>query len=191
MKSLGARTGVCERRESCVSRSQRRSCAHSSHWATWRSTRRAFAEGSDSVSRAARERRVSQQAYGGTNPNVGYGGHDEDQGQMGGISALMKLGLFSLRGTCSKDPIYEITAPEFDEVTIKLDGRYYSGAEFKIKTNHNAPENVYIQKAELNGEPLSTCWFYHRDFAKGGVLELWLGSRPNETWGKSPVGQAE
>jgi putative alpha-1,2-mannosidase len=131
-------------------------------------------------------RRVSRQAYGGTNPNIGYGGHDEDQGQMGGISALMKLGLFSLRGTSSKEPIYEITAPEFDEITIQLDPRYYSGREFKIKTYNNAPENMYIQKAQLNGNPLENCWFYHRDFAGGGLLELWLGPKPNKNWGKSP-----
>jgi len=132
-------------------------------------------------------RRVSRQAYGGTNPNVGYGGHDEDQGQMGGVSALMKLGFFSLRGTCSKDPVYEITAPEFDEVTVKLDPRYYSGRQFKIKTHNNAPENMYIQKAELNGNPLETCWFHHEDFAKGGLLELWLGPQPNKNWGQSPL----
>ena len=136
-------------------------------------------------------RRVSRQAYGGTNPNVGYGGHDEDQGQMGGVSALMKLGLFSLRGTCSKDPGYEITAPEFEEVTIKLDPRYYSGTEFTIKTHNNAQENVYIQKAELNGAALETCRFHHKDFAKGGVLELWLGPQPNKNWGKSPVRQSD
>jgi len=132
-------------------------------------------------------RRVSRQAYGGTNPNIGYGGHDEDQGQMGGVSALMKLGLFSLRGTSSKDPIYEITAPEFDEITITLDRRYYSGKEFKIKTHNNSVENCYIQKAEFNGKPLNNCWFYHKDFAKGGLLELWLGLKPNREWGKSPV----
>ena len=132
-------------------------------------------------------RRVSRQAYGGTNPNIGYGGHDEDQGQMGGVSALMKLGLFSLRGTCSKDPIYEITAPEFDEITIQLDPRYYPGGEFNIRTHNNASTNMYIQKAELNGEALETCWFYHKDLAKGGLLELWLGPKPNRKWGKSPV----
>jgi len=132
-------------------------------------------------------RRVSRQAYGGTNPNRGYGGHDEDQGQMGGVSALMKLGLFSLRGTCSKEPVYEITTPEFDEITIKLDPRYYTGREFKIKSHNNTPENVYVQKAELNGTMLNNCWFYHRDFAEGGLLELWLGPRPNKNWGKSPV----
>lgn len=128
-------------------------------------------------------RRVSRQAYGGTNPNIGYGGHDEDQGQMGGVSALMKLGLFSLRGTCSKEPVYEITAPEFDEITITLDPEYYSGKEFKIRTHNNTPKNMYIQKAQLNGKPLDNCWFYHKDFAKGGLLELWLGSKPNKQWG--------
>ena len=132
-------------------------------------------------------RRVSRQAYGGTNPNIGYGGHDEDQGQMGGVSALMKLGLFSLRGTCSKDPIYEVTTPEFDEITIKLDPRYYSGKVFRIKTHNNVPENMYIQKAKLNGKALENCWIYHKDFARGGLLELWLGPKPNKIWGKSPI----
>ena len=56
---------------------------------------------------------------------------------MGGVSALMKIGLFSLRGTCSKEPVYEITTPEFDEVTIHLDSEYYSGKEFKIIAHNN------------------------------------------------------
>ena len=129
-------------------------------------------------------RRVSQQAYGGTNPNTGYGGHDEDQGQMGGVSALMKLGLFSLRGTCSKDPVYEITTPEFDEVTITLDPRYYHGKEFRILAHHQSPENIYIQRVALNGKPLERFWFRHEDFAKGGQLDLWLGPEPNRDWGR-------
>ncbi len=120
-------------------------------------------------------------------PNVGYGGHDEDQGQMGGVSALMKLGLFSLRGACSKEPIYENTTPEFDEITIRLDPRYYSGGAFEIVTHNNTPENVHIKRAELNSTPLDSCWFYHKDFEKGGKLELWLGPQPNKAWGKSPV----
>ena len=129
-------------------------------------------------------RRVSRQAYGGTNPNIGYGGHDEDQGQMGGVSALMKLGLFSVRGTSSKIPRYEITAPEFDEITITLDPRYYQGKTFTIRTHGNSPKNCYIQKATLNGKPLRKCWILHEDFAKGGTLELWLGDKPNKQWGK-------
>ena len=119
---------------------------------------------------------------------VGYGGHDEDQGQMGGVSALMKIGLFSLQGTSSKEPVYELTSPEFDEAVIRLDPRYYpDGGEFRIVTHGNAPQNNYIQRASLNGKPLDAFWFPHREFAKGGLLEIWLGPEPNKSWGVSPL----
>ena len=132
-------------------------------------------------------RQVSTKTFGGTDPDHGYGGHDEDQGKTGAVSALMKLGLYSIRGTASSEPIYEITTPEFEEVTIQLDSRYYPGKEFKIKCYDQRPENVYIQSAKLNGQPLDQCWFTHKDFAKGGVLELWLGSTPNKSWGVTPM----
>lgn len=119
-------------------------------------------------------RQVNEKAYGGTTPDKGYGGHDEDQGQMGGVSALMSIGLFSLKGTCDTEPVYEITAPVFDEVNIKLSPKYYSGKTFQIKTYNNSAENCYIRKSSLNGKPLDTFWFYHKDFIQGGSLELWL-----------------
>jgi predicted alpha-1,2-mannosidase len=128
-------------------------------------------------------RRVNEQAYGAITPDKGYGGHDEDQGQMGGVSALMSLGIFSLQGTASLNPAYEITSPVFDEVTIHLDSSYYKGKKFIIKTYHNSKENSFIQKATLNGEPLNQFWFNHSDFANGGILELWLGPKPNKEWG--------
>jgi len=130
-------------------------------------------------------RKVNEQAYGAITPDKGYGGHDEDQGQMGGVSALMSLGLFSLRGTTEADPVYDITSPVFDEITIKLDPKYYPGKTFVIKTYNNSTENYYIQKAQMNGESWKKNWFYHRDFAKGGLLELWLGQAPNKDFGKT------
>ncbi len=128
-------------------------------------------------------RKVNELAYGGTSPDLGYGGHDEDQGQMGGVSALMSIGLFSLKGTASAHPVYEITSPVFDEIRIKLDQRYYPGKTFTIKTHNNSAENCYIQKAELNGKPMNRFWFPHEEFAKGGLLELWLGDKPDKEWG--------
>ncbi|NBC65608.1 MAG: glycoside hydrolase family 92 protein, partial [Bacteroidetes bacterium] len=128
-------------------------------------------------------RKVNEQAYGAVTPGEGYGGHDEDQGQMGGISALMSMGIFSLRGTASLNPVYEITSPVFDQITIKLDPAYYEGEEFVIKTYNNATENIYIQKAILNGNPLDKFWFSHKDFSEGGILEIWLGPEPNKNWG--------
>ena len=120
-------------------------------------------------------RRVNEQAYGGTTPDRGYGGHDEDQGQMGGVSALMSIGLFSVTGTCSIDPVYDITSPVFDEVVIKLSDKYYEGKEFIIRTENNSAENYKIQDCLLNGKPLDKCILRHADFAKGGVLDLKLG----------------
>ncbi len=131
-------------------------------------------------------RRVNEQAYGATTPDRGYGGHDEDQGQMGGVSALMSMGLFSVRGTAAADPVYEITSPVFDEVRITLDKRYYPADRsdtFTIRTYGNSPENVYIQRARLNGRELKRFWFPHEEFARGGRLELWLGPEPNKKWG--------
>ena len=128
-------------------------------------------------------RRVKEQAYGGITPDLGYGGHDEDQGQMGGLSALMAIGLFSLQGNASAIPVYEITSPVFDTVIIKLDPRYYKGKEFTIVTHQNSNENVYIQKVMLNGKELNNFWFTHEDFARGGSLAIWLGNKPNKSWG--------
>jgi predicted alpha-1,2-mannosidase len=128
-------------------------------------------------------RRVKEQAYGGTTPDLGYGGHDEDQGQMGGVSALMSLGLFSLQGNASVVPTYDITSPVFDKITIELDPKYYKGKQFVITTHNNSDSNVYIQKAEMNGKALNRFWFTHEEYAKGGGLELWLGPQPNKTWG--------
>jgi putative alpha-1,2-mannosidase len=102
---------------------------------------------------------------------------------MGGVSALMSLGLFSLQGTCSQQPVYELTSPVFDEITIKLHPQYYKGAEFTIKTYNNAKENRYIQRTALNGQSFYDFRLPHSKFAEGGVLELWLGAKPNKQWG--------
>ena len=128
-------------------------------------------------------RRVQEQAYGGVTPDLGYGGHDEDQGQMGALSALMSIGLFSLQGNASVTPVYDVTSPIFDSITIKLDPKYYKGSAFNILTHNNSKENAYIQKAQLNGKELNDFWFSHEVFANGGTLEIWLGNKPNKNWG--------
>ena len=130
-------------------------------------------------------RKVKEQAYGGVSPDRGYGGHDEDQGQMGGVSALMAIGLFNLQGNVSATPIYDITSPIFDEITIQLDPNYYKGKQFIIKTYDNSKENCYIQSAKLNGKELNNFWFTHEEYAQGGTLEIWLGPEPNKQWGTS------
>lgn len=128
-------------------------------------------------------RQVNEKAYGDVSYAKGLGVGDEDQGQMGGVSALMSMGLFSIRGATDTEPIYEITAPVFDTVTIHLNPDYYEGRQFEITTRNNSARNCYIQSARLNGKPLNQCWFDHRDFAKGAKLDMELGPKPNVRWG--------
>ena len=103
---------------------------------------------------------------------------------MGGVSALMGIGLFSITGTESDVPYYDITSPIFDRVTIRLNPDYYPGGEFVITTHDNSADNCYIRRAELNGRPWDYAQFDHEQFVRGGKLELWLGDRPAKEWGK-------
>lgn len=124
-------------------------------------------------------RRVNEQAYGAVTPDRGYGGHDEDQGQMGAVSALMSIGLFSIDGGSSRTPSYDITSPVFDEVVLSLDPHYYPGKTFHIKTYNNSARNCYIQRICLNGQEHPSCRLTHAELTQGGTLELWMGDRPN------------
>lgn len=123
-------------------------------------------------------RRVNEQAYGAITPDRGYGGHDEDQGQMSGVSSLMSIGLFSIDGGSARNPMYDITSPVFDEVTIKLDPDYYSGKEFRIKVYNNSAENCYIRQIKLNGKDYNQFQLSHIDYTQGALLELWMGNTP-------------
>lgn len=127
-------------------------------------------------------RRVKKEVFGDITPYGGYNG-DEDQGQMGALGVLMAIGLFDVQGGASVTPQYEITSPLFDKVTIKLDNNYYSGKEFIIETKNNSPENVYIQKAFLNGKPYDSYRLPHSELVKGGHLVIELGKEPNKSWG--------
>ena len=119
-------------------------------------------------------KRVRKQAYGGITPGLGYGGHDEDQGQMGAMSALMSIGLFSIDGFSNSKPVIDITTPVFDEVVIHLDTNYYPGKMVRIITHNNAPNHYYIDKATWNGNALRGFQLPHKNFTQGGTLELWL-----------------
>ena len=129
-------------------------------------------------------RQVQKTVYGGPISTInGYGQNDEDQGQMGSLSALMAIGLFEVTGGSLPRPVYDITSPIFDEVTINLNPDYYPGRTFRIITHDNSAANSYIQHATLNGQELDNAWLYHDQLASGGTLELWMGDQPNTGWG--------
>ena len=126
-------------------------------------------------------REVIQYVYSDNDPQHGYSG-DEDQGLMGALSVLMKIGLFEMKGGADIDPSYDLSSPVFDKIIIHLDKDYYSGDHFTIKVNENSTKNKYIQSVKLNGSTLNQSWFHHKDLVKGGTLEYVLGEEPNYDW---------
>lgn len=122
-------------------------------------------------------RAVLDSVYSGLSPDYGYNG-DEDQGLMGSLAVLMKMGLFQLNGGTEKDPVYLIGSPVFDKITIQLSAAYYSGKSFTIETVNNSDRNVYVQKAFLNGQALDRLYLRHSEIIVGGLLTLEMGPEP-------------
>ena len=120
--------------------------------------------------------------YYGSTPEDGWLG-DEDQGQMGAWFVMSAMGLFEMDGGASLKPVYEIGSPLFRKVTIHLDPSYYRGKTLIIEAPGASKENMYIQSATLNGQPLDHPWLYHSDIAGGGRLFLQMGASPNKDWG--------
>ncbi|TVQ65302.1 MAG: glycoside hydrolase family 92 protein [Balneolaceae bacterium] len=130
-------------------------------------------------------RRVVEEVYSHLTYDRGYSG-DEDQGLMGSLAVLLKIGLFSTDGGVYQEPFYEIGSPIFDQITIHLNPDYYPGGTFVIRTDNNGPENYYIRSASLNGEELDRPWIPHTMLINGGELHLNMGPKPNKEWGSRP-----
>lgn len=127
-------------------------------------------------------REVVNEAFSALAPDQGYNG-DEDQGLMGALSVLMKLGLFQMTGGVEEDSYYEIGSPLFDAVTISLNPQYYSGSTIQIATTNNSHENRYVQSAMFNDKPLNSFRIRHSDLIKGSKVILEMGPVPNKSWG--------
>ncbi len=120
-------------------------------------------------------RKVVNNAFSGLSPATGYNG-DEDQGLMGSLAVLMKIGLFQMNGGTEENPEYQIGSPIFDKITIKLNKDYYPGETFQISTVDNSKNNVYIIDAKLNSTPLKSYRIRHKDIIAGGILQLKMSS---------------
>ena len=126
-------------------------------------------------------RRVLERYYGYGVSNAWLG--DEDQGQMSAWLVMTSLGLFQTDGGCNATPQYEIASPVFEKAVIHLDGRYGRGDRFVITAHDASRNNIYVQRATLNGQPWNRFRFDASELLKGGELELWMGPEPNQDWG--------
>lgn len=99
------------------------------------------------------------------------------------MSAWYVLAASGIHPSCPGNTRMEITSPVFDKVEFNLDLSYYTGKKFTVIAHNNSINNVYIQKALLNGQEYNKCYLDFADIAAGGTLELFMGDKPNVEWG--------
>ena len=104
---------------------------------------------------------------------------DDDYGCMAAWYVLSSMGLYQV---CPGQPVYQLTAPIFESVILRLDPNYYTATEFVIETKNLSEENIYIQSAFLNGEPYKKTWISHDCIVSGGRLVYEMGPEPNKNW---------
>jgi putative alpha-1,2-mannosidase len=68
------------------------------------------------------------------------------------------------------DPIYTITTPMFDKITIQLDPKYYKKKSIVIEREKN--NDGKINKIELNGKTHNSFFISHEDFVNGTTLKV-------------------
>jgi predicted alpha-1,2-mannosidase len=118
-------------------------------------------------------RKVVDRAFSGLSPATGYNG-DEDQGLMGSLAVLMKIGLFQMNGGTEDNPMYEFGSPIFDKITINLP----NGKKLVINAQGTAPDKQYLNSVKINGKVTDQNHISHSDILKGATLEFTMGSQP-------------
>jgi predicted alpha-1,2-mannosidase len=104
---------------------------------------------------------------------------NEDCGQMSAWYVLSSMGIYPVNPA---NGAYVFGSPVFDKAEINLSG----GKSFKIVAKNNNAENIYIQSAELNGQPYEKSFITHNDILNGGTLKFTMGNQPNPDFGAEP-----
>ncbi|SIO36804.1 GH92 family glycosyl hydrolase [Chitinophaga niabensis] len=102
---------------------------------------------------------------------------NEDCGQMSAWNVFSSLGFYPVYPAAG---VYVIGSPSVDKGTIHTS----SGKDFVIEVVNNSPENIYIQKIELNGKAYTKSYLLHTDLMKGGKIKMFMGAQPNYNFGK-------
>ncbi|WP_343532726.1 GH92 family glycosyl hydrolase [Flavobacterium mesophilum] len=124
-------------------------------------------------------RDVVKETFSGLSPETGYNG-DEDQGLMGSLNVLLKIGLFQLNGGTEENPEYQIGSPVFNKISIQLNPQYYKGKTFVIEANNNSSKNIYINTVKFNNKVIDDYAISHNDITNGGTLILEMSDKPKQ-----------
>ena len=98
---------------------------------------------------------------------------NEDVGQMSAWYILSAMGFYQVEPAGGR---YVLGSPLFDKVSMKVG----AGKTFTVVAKNNSSENIYIQKAKLNGKDYPYSYIDFKDIQKGGILELTMGNQPSK-----------
>ena len=101
---------------------------------------------------------------------------DEDNGQTSAWYVFSAMGMYSVAPGTNQ---YVLGAPLFKKSTLKLE----NGKTFVINAGNNSAENLYVQKAKLNGKTHTKTYLNHSDITNGGTFNLTMSSKPNKSKG--------
>ncbi len=105
----------------------------------------------------------------------GYPG-DEDNGAMSSMYMFMMSGFFPMSGTNN----YYLHGTRLPEMTYHLG----TGKDFVIKGINAGGDNIYVQSATWNGQPLTTSKLTWEQIKNGGTLEFVMGNQPSD-WARA------
>ncbi|MCG9793132.1 GH92 family glycosyl hydrolase [Flavobacterium algicola] len=100
------------------------------------------------------------------NKPAGLPGNDDT----GTMSAWLIYSMMGIYPISPGEPVYSITTPVFDKVTIALDSQYYKGKELIIEKT--GEEEGIIDNIQLDSKVHNSYFINHADLVKGSNLKI-------------------
>jgi predicted alpha-1,2-mannosidase len=100
------------------------------------------------------------------NKPKGLPGNDDT----GTMSAWLVYSMMGIYPIVPGEPVYTITTPMFDKITIKLDSNYYKKESIVIEKETN--NDGKIRQIQLGGKTIKNYFISHDDFVNGTTLKV-------------------
>ncbi len=113
------------------------------------------------------------------NTPAGVPGND-DCGQISSWFVFAALGFYPVNAATG---VYVLGSPTVDRAILR---NPLTGSRFSIVAENNSAQNVFIQRAELNGKELHRSWLTHEQITGEGELHLRMGPSPDKDWAAAP-----
>ncbi len=103
---------------------------------------------------------------------------NEDCGQMSAWYIFTSLGFYPVAPGSSQ---YVLGRPFLDRADISLPG----DQSFTVVAHDRTHQNRYVHRVTLNKKELTRSFIRHEEITAGGILEFFMGPKPNTAWGRA------